>query len=54
MIEICFGKGTKHCGKREKMLVNSILSFSPQGFKRPFFQGHLKLGLYGKGSSKWL
>ena len=39
-IEIGVGKGRKHCGKRRKMLLTSIFSFSLNVFKRPFCQGH--------------
>ena len=37
--EIWFGKGGKHCGKKEKMLVTSIFSFDRNVFKSFLFQG---------------
>ena len=40
--------GRKDCGKKEKMLVSSIFSFSHNVFKRLLFQGRQKLGLCGK------
>ena len=36
-IENCPEKGRKQCGKKEKMLVSSIFSFSHNVFKRPPF-----------------
>ena len=37
--EICFGKGRKNCGEKEKMLVTSIFSFTHNAFKRLLSQG---------------
>ena len=36
-IEILFGKGRKHCGKRRKCWSTAISPFSHNGFKRFFF-----------------
>ena len=46
--EILFGMGRKNCGKKVKMLVTSIFSFSHNVFKWLFLLGHLKSGLCGK------
>ena len=41
-IEIGFEKGRKHCGKKEKMLVTSIFSFSYNVLNKSF-SGSLKV-----------
>ena len=46
-IEICFEKGRKHCGKRKKLLVTSIFSFS-NIFKSCLSQGCQKSWSCGK------
>ena len=40
-IEFCFGTGRKHYGKKEKMLVSSIFSFSHIFFQKASFPGSL-------------
>ena len=37
-IEICFGKGRKHCGKRRKMLVTNIFSISHNVYRKLLFR----------------
>ena len=47
-----FQKNSKHCGKKEKMLVTSIFSVSHSVFNSPLpFGGCLKSGLCGEEES---
>ena len=47
-IEICCGKGRKHCEKRRKCWLPAFSPFSHNVFKTLRFQGHLKSGLCSK------
>ena len=42
-LKIWFRNGKKHCGKKGKILVTSILSFPPPCFQKPFVSGSLKV-----------
>ena len=44
-IAICTGKGRKHCGEKEKMLVTSIFSSSHNVFKTVCVTTSLKVGI---------
>ena len=48
-IKSVFHGGRKNCGKKEKMLITSTLSFSNTVFKRYFAHGNQKSSLCGKG-----
>ena len=43
----------KHCGKRKKMLVASIFSFSHNVFNRPFTSGNVKSRDLWQGVNLW-
>ena len=42
-MEICFGKDRKYFGKRKKMLVTSIFSFSQNVIQKDSDTGQLKI-----------